>query len=148
MAVLLRGGSKRVAWSSKELALDFMHTCSRPAHDMPWNSEKEKELTFKPTPSQKLETTNLQWARIIRSKEHQKTRIIQPYLIHIGFWVLALLREHVFRVWKHPLGSDYPTLKHLGVGQTVGWFCREQLFQLGFVFVGLDNPTGSSLDVG
>ena len=40
----------------KELALDFMHTCSGLAQDKPWNSEKQKDLTFKPTPS--LKTRN------------------------------------------------------------------------------------------
>ena len=67
---ITKRGSKLVAWPFKELALDFMHTCSRSAQDQQRNSEKtlgsRKNRRSNQLQVRKVETWNIQWVRIIR----------------------------------------------------------------------------------
>ena len=51
-----------------------------------------------------------------------------PTGIQVRVWLVVLLREHVFRDWKYPTGSDYPMLRKNHVGQSVGWCTRENVF--------------------
>jgi hypothetical protein len=67
--------------------------------------------------------------RCLWSDKHSKEPGLSDTLkFLVGFWVVALLREHVFRDWKMPMRSDYPMLGKLKVGQRLGWFCREPVF--------------------
>ena len=102
---------------------------------------------IKSTPSQKSWKQKTQWVRIIRNpqvgKTLQRSWIIRPYIIHVGFWVRTSFREPVCQSLKFPLGSDDPTLGKCHVRQSLRWCTREcflrwnSCFRIGWSDVGL-----------
>ena len=131
-----KGGSKLVAWPFKELALDFMHTCSK------INSRQAKKLRKalgsrkKQSPKwiqvRKQKQENFSGGRIIRIPQGRTIRpnhSVNPTRWRLGQTLTrSILQRACFTDWKMVCGIGLSDGKELKVGQRLGWFFREGCF--------------------
>ena len=112
----------------QELALEFLHTCSRSTQDLYRNSEKHLEAEITDVQfNSKLENRNRGFSKgsdnptTLGSDKHFKAPgLSDPTGIQVGFSLVVLLREHVFQGLKIPFAIGLSDAKELQVGLMVG----------------------------
>ena len=66
----------------------------------------------------------------------------------VGFWVVAFCREHVFKGWRLPMGSDYPTVRKRTSDKGLGDSAESMITRVEFLASGSDDSTLSRWTVG
>ena len=137
-------GSKWVAWSSKELALEFLHTCSRPAQDRQRNSEKHLE-------AERIDVqinleSEIRNSKISLGSDYPNTQGRINTFKKLDYPILSssFTQRACFQGLKISYGVGLSDAIKLRVGQRVGWCTREHVLSDGKYSSGPDDPTWTS----